>query len=122
MLGRTLELRPPRHTSLSDTTKIVVTDIPQNVGGKEGEAQTPNITPHWVEEHDTYFKDNHWNKASVANVSREHAAVDIWVPARNEKRGALITRAQRRDIQAVDNIKAKRNLLTEHVVEVAVHI
>lgn len=108
----TLELRPPRHTSLSDSTDILVTDIPQNVGGKEGEAQTPNITPHWVEEQDAYFKDNSWNKTSVATVNREDSSVDIFVSASNEKLGALIARAQRRDIQAVDNIK---NFYLEHI-------
>jgi hypothetical protein len=108
----TLELRPPKHTSLSDTTDVIVTEVPQTAGGTNGDAQTPNINPRWVLEGDTFWKDNGWTRQSVAHVNREDEGVDIFVSASNEKLAALITRAQRRDSNAVDNIK---NFYLEHI-------
>jgi hypothetical protein len=108
----TLELRPPKHTSLSDTTDVVVADMPETAGGKQGEAATPNINPIWVAEGEQFWKDMQWNKRSVAQVNREIEGVDIYVSGSNEKLAALIARAQRRGMQSVDNIK---NFYLEHI-------
>lgn len=108
----TLELRPPKHTSLSDTTEVVVVDLPATAGGKQGDAQTPNINPQWVVEGEPFWKDNGWTRHSVAHVNRSEEGVDIFVSASNEKLAALISRAQRKDTSAVDNVK---NFYLEHV-------
>ncbi|MBX9964822.1 MAG: hypothetical protein K2Y35_17310 [Burkholderiales bacterium] len=108
----TLELRPPKHTSLSDTTEVIVSELPQTAGGQQGEAATPNINPRWVTEGEQFWRDMGWTKRSVAQVNREVDGVDIYVSASNEKLGALISRAQRRDIHAVDQIK---NFYLEHL-------
>ncbi len=108
----TLELRPPKHTSLSDTTEVIVTELPATAGGKPGDAQTPNINPQWVVEGDPFWKDSGWTRQSVAHVNRSEEGVDIFVSASNEKLTALITRAQRKDTSAVDNVK---NFYLEHV-------
>lgn len=108
----TLELRPPKHTSLSDTTDAIIAELPNDAGGKQGEAQTPNINPRWVQEGDLFWKDNGWNKNSVAQVVREDEGIDIYVSASNERLSQLIARAQRRDIHSVDQVK---NFYLEHV-------
>lgn len=108
----TLELRPPKHTSLSDTAEIIVSEVPQTAGGKQGEAATPNINPHWISDGDQYWKEMQWTKRSVANVASEIEGVDIYVSADNEKLAGLIARAQRRSMQAVDNVK---NFYLEHI-------
>lgn len=108
----TLELRPPRATSLSATTDVVVAELPQTAGGKQGDSQTPNINPQWVSEGEPFWKDNNWDQASVALVNRGEDGVDIFVSASNEKLAALIARAQRRDMSAVDKVK---NFYLEHI-------
>lgn len=108
----TLELRPPRATSLSDTVDVTVAEVPQTAGGRQGEAQTPNINPIWVAEGDLFWKENGWNKTTVAHVNREEAGVDIFVSASNDKLSSIIARAQRRDAAAVDAVK---NFYLEHI-------
>lgn len=108
----TLELRPPRHTSLNDAVDVIVAEVPQDAGGKQGEAQTPNINPRWVDEQHLFYKEQGWNKSSVALVNREDSSVDIFVSASNEKLEAIVARAQRRDLKAVDNVK---NFYLEHI-------
>lgn len=108
----TLELRPPRSQSISDGIDVVVVDLPQTAGSGEGEAKTPNINPHWVAEGDAFWVDNGWTAASVAKVTREEESIDIWVSAGNERLSALISRAQRRDLNAVEAVKG---FYLEHV-------
>lgn len=108
----TLEVRPPRAQSLSDSIDVEVIELPQTAGPDEGASQTPNINPHWVSEGDAFWVDNGWNRTSVAKVTREEESVDIYVSSDNDKLSQLIARAQRRDISAVDVIK---NFYLEHI-------
>ncbi|MEO8059586.1 MAG: hypothetical protein ABI671_14825 [Burkholderiales bacterium] len=108
----TLELRPPRHTSLSDSVDVFVAEVPQNAGGQQGDAQTPNINPQWVKQGDAFWNEAGWNKASVAAVARDDSGVVIFVSVDNEKLAGLMARAQRRDLQAVSNIQ---NFYLEHI-------
>lgn len=108
----TLELRPPKHTSLADSIDVVLADLPATSGGAQGESSAPNINPIWVTQSDPFWKDSNWNKASVAQVNRSDDGVDIFISADNDKLSSLIARAQRRDIQAVDNVK---NFYLEHI-------
>lgn len=108
----TLEIRPPRSQTLSDSIDVEVVELPQTAGPDDGQAQTPNINPHWVSEGDSFWIDNGWSRKSVAKVTSEEDSVDIYVSADNERLSQLIARAQRRDIAAVDVVK---NFYLEHV-------
>ena len=108
----TLELRPPKHTSLADSIDVVLSDLPETSGGSQGESATPNINPRWVAKGDPFWNDNNWTKQSVAQVNQSDEGVDIFVSVDNEKLDALISRAQRRDTNAVDNVK---NFYLEHI-------
>ena len=108
----TLEVRPPRAKTLSDSIDIEVVDLPDTTGKDDGTSQTPNINPHWVALGDAFWVDNGWNERSVAKVTREEESVDIYVSADNEKLSQLIARAQRRDLAAVETIK---NFYLEHI-------
>jgi len=108
----TLELRPPKHTSLSDSIDVVMSDLPATAGGSHGDGAAPNINPIWVAKGDAFWNDNNWTKQSVAQVNQSDEGVDIYVSVDNEKLEALIARAQRKDIQAVDNVK---NFYLEHI-------
>jgi hypothetical protein len=107
-----LEVRPPRATSLSAAIDMEVIALPEATGPHPGSVPTPNINPRWVKEGDQLWRDEGWNRTSVAKVTREEDSVDIWVSADNEKLSSLIARAQRRDITAVDTVKS---LYLEHV-------
>jgi len=108
----TLELRPPKHTSLSDSIDVVMSDLPATAGGIQGEGAAPNINPIWVAKGDPFWNDNNWIKTSVAQVNQSDEGVDIYVSVDNEKLEALIARAQRRDLQAVESVK---NFYLEHI-------
>jgi len=108
----TLEVRPPRATTLSDSIDIEVADLPQTSGKDGGDSKTPNINPHWVNRGDPFWDEYAWTERSVAKVTREEDSVDIYVSADNDKLSQLIARAQRRDLAAVDVIK---NFYLEHV-------
>lgn len=108
----TLEVRPPRAKTLSDSIDVEVVELPHTTGKDEGGAQTPNINPHWVLKGEPFWIDNGWTERSVAKVTREEDSVDIYVSADNEKLSQLIARAQRRDVAAVEVIK---NFYLEHV-------
>lgn len=108
----TLEIRPPRSQTLSDSIEVEVIELPQTAGPDDGASQTPNINPHWVSEGDAFWTDEGWNRTSVAKVTREEDSLDIYVSADNEKLSQLIARAQRRDMSAVDVVK---NFYLEHI-------
>lgn len=108
----TLEVRPPRSQTLSDSVDVEVVELPQTAGPDAGHGQTPNINPHWVSEGDAFWVDNGWSRKSVAKVTREEDSIDIYVSADNDRLSQLIARAQRRDIAAVDVVK---NFYLEHV-------
>lgn len=108
----TLELRPPKHTSLSDSIDVLMSDLPQTSGSNGDQSAAPNINPSWVAKGEPFWNDNNWNKQSVAQVNQSDEGVDIYVSVSNEKLEALIARAQRKDLQAVENVK---NFYLEHI-------
>jgi hypothetical protein len=66
----------------------------------------------WVSEGDPFWRDEGWDKSSVAKVTREEDSIDVYVSVDNERLNQLISRAQRRDTAAVDVIK---NFYLEHI-------
>ena len=108
----TMEVRPRRSPSLRHSIELELTSLPQDAGGEEGQAKTPNINPTWVPEDDDYWKDNGWNETSVAKVERDDDSIDIFVSSDNRKLNSLIAKAQRRDTSAVDSIK---DFYLEHI-------
>ena len=101
-----LEVRPPRYSSLNASVDIQVVDLPLTSGAGEGRTPTPNVKLRWVSEGDAFWIDHGWNKTSVAKVTREEDSIDVYVSADNDKLNQLISRAQRRDSNAVDSVKA----------------
>ena len=101
-----------KHTSLSDAIDVVLSDLPATAGGNQGDGATPNINPLWVAKGDPFWNDNNWTKQSVAQVNQSDEGVDIYISVDNEKLDSLITRAQRKDTNAVDNVK---NFYLEHI-------
>ena len=107
-----LEVRPPHSQAVSATTTAKVVEMPEGGGSAPGDAATPNINPHWVSQGDPFWRDNGWNRASVAKVTREEDVVDAYVSSDNEKLNRLVVRAQRRSTAAVEAI---RNFYLEHI-------
>jgi hypothetical protein len=109
----TLEVRPRRAQSLHASVGIEVVPLPESAqSGEGGSVATPNINPQWVTEGDPFWTDNNWNRQSVAKVVRSGDSIEIYVSANNEKLVSLVTRAQRRNVEAVDAIK---DFYLEHV-------
>jgi len=108
----TIELRPPRSTALSDVMDVLVVPPPEVGVGGQGDALTPNINPRWVQEGDAFWVDNGWTNQSVAKVSREEDAIDIFVSAGNVNLSRVLARAQRHGVEGVDAIK---NFYLEHL-------
>ena len=109
----TLELRPPRQKSLSDTTNVIAQEYVENGNAnKGGEKNAPNIQIHALNENDQYYIENGWDNSSVADVDIESDAVHIFINDSNKHLNKLITKAQQYSTQAVDSIK---NRYREHV-------
>ncbi len=108
----TFELRPRRATSLRSSIQVEVVPLPQGAGPGDGHVNTPNINPQWVVRDDPFWADNNWDDTSVAKVVRTDESVDVFVSAENRKLNHLISRAQRRDTNAVDSIK---DFYLEHI-------
>lgn len=101
----TLEVRPRRSPSLRHSIELEMTPFPDDAGGDQGQAKTPNINPQWVSQEDAYWKDNSWDDASVARVETDDDSIDIFVSSDNRRLNSLIAKAQRRDVGAVDSVK-----------------
>ncbi len=109
----TLELRPPRQKTLSDTIEVIAKDYQENAdSNKKGDKNTPNIQIHAINENDQYYKDQQWNYESVADVDIGKEAVDIFINDANKHLTKLIGRAQQYSTQAVESIK---NRYREHI-------
>lgn len=108
----TLEVRPDRSGSFSDTIGMKVTPYEGGSGRNSGEAQIPNVTPHWVQKDDDFWKDEGWDEASVAKVVSDDESTDVFISADNRNLNNLIERAQRRASGTVDAIK---DFYMEHV-------
>lgn len=109
----TLEVRPRRAQSLHGSCAVKIASLPDAAKpGEKGSVATPNVNPQWVSEGDPFWVDNGWNRHSVALVVRSGDSVEIYVSSANEKLVALVARAQRRSVEAVDAIK---NFYLEHL-------
>lgn len=108
----TLEVRPRRSQSLHASRAVEVVELPESAKPGEGSVSTPNINPQWISENDAFWQDNNWNRRSVAKVVQSEDSVDIFVSSSNERLVSLISRAQRRDLNAVEAVK---NFYLEHI-------
>lgn len=109
----TLELRPPRQKTISDTVTVIAAPLPEDADDKNpGNKNAPNIEIIAVNENHPYYKDHNWNKATVAEVADDQDAVFIYINDSNQHLSKLLERAQRYSTQAVDSIK---NRYREHV-------
>jgi hypothetical protein len=112
-----LEVRPERSASLTDAINVQVTADEGGSGSGAGQAQVPNITPHWVQKGDQFWKDEGWDETSVAKVVSDDESTEVYVSADNHNLSAHIERAQRRSTGTVDAIK---DFYMEHVAYHAV--
>lgn len=109
----TLELRPPRQKTLSDSTEVIAKEFQSDADNKKaGDKNVPNIQIHNINEDDNYYKDAGWNYDTVADVDISNDAVDIFINDSNRHLTKLITKAQQYNTQAVESIK---NRYREHV-------
>lgn len=109
----TLELRPPRHRSLSSSIEIELQDSPENKGEEgKGKGKSPNINVDFIYKDSDLFKDYGWNDLSVAKVFDDNESINISVSGENRNLVKLVERAQRYSENAVDNIK---NRYLEHI-------
>lgn len=107
-----LELRPPRSRTLSAQATVEVIPEPKNTGGEGRGSYTANINPIWVGSQDPYWKENGWDIHTVAAVAETSESIDVFVSLENHHLNRLISRAQRRDQEAVEAIK---NFYLEHI-------
>lgn len=113
-LGKvTLELRPPRQKTISDSINILSASFPEDANaGKKGDKNTPNIIITPVAEQDQYYKDHNWSYDSVAEVDEDNEAIYIYINDSNRHLMKLIERAQQYGTQSVESIK---NRYREHI-------
>lgn len=109
----TLELRPPSQKSLTSSIKTQIVEQPLNSdAGKDGKNKSPNIRVDFIGKDHLYYTDNDWNENSVAGVESDNDEIIIWVSEENKNLNKLVTRAQRQNEDAVQNIK---NKYLEHI-------
>lgn len=109
----TLELRPPRQKSLSDSVNVIAANYPEGAdSSKSGDKNTPNIQIHAINENDQYYKDQSWTIETVADVDIGTEAVDIFINDSNKHLTKLISKAQQYSTEAVESIK---NRYREHI-------
>jgi hypothetical protein len=109
----TLELRPPRQKTLSDTAGVIAVEFPTGADTqKPGNKNAPNIEIIPVSENDDYYKDHGWTNRHVAEVADDQDTVFIYLNDSNVHLTKLIERAQQYSTQAVESIK---NRYREHV-------
>ncbi len=109
----TLELRPIGQKSLISSVDIQIIERPENSNTSEnGKNKSPNIRVDFISEEHPYFIDNNWDNNSVANVESDQDEVVIYVSEENKNLNKLVERAQRKNDEAVQNIK---NKYLEHI-------
>jgi hypothetical protein len=109
----TLELRPPRQKTITDTLSVIAVPLPKGADDKNpGNKNTPRIEIINVNENHQYYKDHNWNKTNVASVEDDQDTVYIYINDSNQHLTKLLERAQQYSTQAVDSIK---NRYREHV-------
>ncbi|MBT9166177.1 MAG: hypothetical protein DDT25_00852 [Chloroflexi bacterium] len=113
----TLEVRPPRAASFSDSIDVESVELPQTAGKNDGEAKTPNINIHRVARDDQFFIDQKWTGKSVAEVIQNDDSTDVFISVANDRLSTLVARAQRRDNSVVE---AMLSFYLEHIAFYAV--
>lgn len=113
----TMEVRPPRAASLSDSIDVEAVELPQTAGKNDGEAKTPNINIHRVAREDPFFVEQKWTGKSVAEVVQNDESTDVFISIANDRLSTLVARAQRRDDVAVESVLS---FYLEHVAFYAV--
>jgi hypothetical protein len=109
----TLELRPPRQKTISDTVTVVAAPMEEGADTKDpGNKNAPNIEIIPVSENDPYYKDHGWTTHTVAEVADDQDAVFIYINDSNTHLAKLIERAQQYSTQTVESIK---NRYREHI-------
>ncbi|MCR9063705.1 MAG: hypothetical protein NXI00_07050 [Cytophagales bacterium] len=109
----TLELRPIGQRSFSDSVEIEIVERPENSGDDgKGKNKSPNIRVDFIGEDHPFFEENNWNEHSVASVVSDQDEVVIYVSEENKNLQRLVERAQRKNEDAVQNIK---NKYLEHI-------
>lgn len=109
----TLELRPPRQKTITDTVSVIAAPLPEGSDDKNpGNKNAPKIEIINVNENHQYYKDHNWNKTNVASVEDDQDTVYIYINDSNQHLTKLLERAQQYSTQAVDSIK---NRYREHV-------
>ncbi len=109
----TLELRPIGQKSLISSVDIQIIERPENSGDNDnGKNKSPNIRVDFISEEHPYFIDNKWDNNSVASVESDQDEVVIYVSEENKNLNKLVERAQRKNDEAVQNIK---NKYLEHI-------
>lgn len=107
-----LEVRPKGTVSLRAEIDIEVV-APPEASGSNGQASTPNINPIFVGEGDEFYKEQNWDKSSVATVIRTDESVDIYVSSANSNLERLIRRAQR--VGGESSVEGVKNFYLEHI-------
>lgn len=109
----TLELRPPRQKTISDTVSVIAVPPPEDVDTNDKKNKnTPNIDIMPVSENDPYYKDHGWTPQTVSDVAFDQEQVIIYINDSNVHLAKLIERAQQYSTQTVESIK---NRYREHI-------
>ena len=108
----TLKVRPSQSAELNASVEVKVVPLPEPVGTGKGRIPTPNVRLQWVEQGDAVWEMYGWTTESVAAVNTQEDSVDIFVSVANKRLDKLISRAQRRDLSAVETLK---DFYLEHI-------
>ena len=109
----TLELRPPKLKSITDSIEIVAVDSPENSDSTgDGKNKSPNIQVDFIDKNHSFYQDNNWDDTNVAFVADDQEGVFIFVSEENKNLNKLVSKAQRNNDLAVQNIK---NKYLEHI-------
>lgn len=109
----TLELRPKGQRSLTSTIEVITVAPPEKSDSdKNGKTKSPNIRIEFISKDDLFYTDNNWDENSVAAVESDQYEVLIMVSEENRNLSKLVTKAQRKNDEAVQNIK---NKYLEHI-------
>jgi hypothetical protein len=109
----TLDLRPIGQKSLSSSIEIQIIERPEDSGKDEnGKNKSPNIRVDFIGEEHPFFTENNWDGNSVASVISDQDEIVVYVSEENKNLQKLVVRAQRKNDEAVQNIK---NKYLEHI-------
>ncbi len=109
----TLELRPPRQKTISDTVTVLASPMEEGADTKNpGNKNTPGIEIIPVSESDPYYKDHGWTTQTVAEIADDQDTVFIYINDSNIHLAKLIERAQQYSTQTVESVK---NRYREHI-------